>query len=552
VTTGERIDYAAILPGRTKALILAGVLLGLFLSALDQTIVSTALPAIIGDLDGLDLVAWVSTGYLLASTATVPIYGKLSDLYGRRVILVWGIVVFLLGSALCGVAADMLQLIMFRVIQGVGAAALTSTAFAVPADLFAPAERARYMGIFGAVFGVSSVVGPFLGGLLTDQLSWRWVFYVNLPLGLIALAFILRRMPPLASGLRAPVDWLGTLFLTLAVVPLLLGLTLDKSVHPWGSPLVVGLLAASAVATAVFLLVERRAPAPIISFELFRIRTFSVAIVASVLSGAAFFGAVLFLSLFLVNVVGLSATAAGTAQIPLMLAFVSSSIVASQLVQRIRRYKPIIVGGFAVMLVGFFLMMQLSTESTVWDVTWRIVILGVGIGPSMPLLSLAVQNAVPFEHVGSATANRQFFLQLGQAAGAALFGLVLVTTLTARLQADLGPLASDLPPAVRAQLDPARLRNSGFGAEGGQGADVGAALAQAAEAEGVPPDDARAMAAQVSAALKRAFAASITQIYSYAIWLVAAALVLAALALPEQPLRKSNRPEAAAHQPAFD
>jgi EmrB/QacA subfamily drug resistance transporter len=544
---GERIDYAAILPGRTKALILAGVLLCLFLSALDQTIVSTALPAIVGDFNGLDLVAWISTGYLLASTAMVPIYGKLSDLYGRRAILVWGIVVFLLGSALCGVAADMVQLVLFRVIQGIGAAALTSTAFAVPADLFAPAERARYMGLFGAVFGLSSVIGPFLGGVLTDQLSWRWVFYVNLPLGLVALAFILRKMPALASGMRAPIDWLGTVFLTLAVVPLLLGLTLDKTIYPWGSPLVLGLLLTAAVATAIFLVVERRAVAPIIAFDLFRNRTFAVSIVVSALVGAAFFGAILFLSLFLVNVVGLSATAAGTAQIPLMLSFVSSSIVASALVQRIGRYKPIIIGGFVVMLAGFFLMTQLSTETQVWDVTWRMVILGLGIGPAMPLLNLAVQNAVPFQQVGSATANRQFFLQLGQAAGAALFGVVLVTTLTAQLATNLGPLTAELPQAVREQLDPAKLRNSGFGSEGAVGdqGDIGAAIVQASEAEGVPAAEAQATATQVTEALRQSFAASIRQIYAYAIWLVAAALILTTLFLPEKPLRKTNQPEEA-------
>lgn len=552
--TGERIDYASILPGRTKALILAGVLLGLFLAALDQTIVSTALPAIVADFNGLDLVAWISTGYLLASTTMVPIYGKLSDLYGRRAILIWGIIVFLLGSALCGIAADMVQLIIFRVIQGVGAAALTSTAFAVPADLFAPAERARYMGMFGGVFGLSSVVGPFLGGLITDQISWHWVFYVNLPLGLIALAFILRKMPPLKSGLRAPIDWLGTIFLTLAVVPLLLGLTLDKGQYPWGSPLIVGLLATAAVSTAIFLTVERRAPSPIIDFRLFRIRTFWVAIAASVLNGSAFFGAILFLSLFLVNVVGLSATAAGTAQIPLMLAFVTSSITASALVQRVGRYKPFIVGGFIVMLFGFFLMTQLSAQSSVWDVTWRMVILGMGIGPAMPLLNLALQNAVPFQQIGSATAGRQFFQQLGQAVGAALFGVVLSTTLTAQIAANVAPVVQSLPAAVQEQLDLSHLRSATVAAEGavGEQADIAGKLAQAAEAYGLPAAEAQAIGGQVSLALKTSFASSITRIYSYAIWLVAAALTLVVLFLPEQPLRKTNRAENPASAPVFE
>jgi EmrB/QacA subfamily drug resistance transporter len=544
---GERIDYAAILPNRTKFLILAGALLSLFLAALDQTIVSTALPAIVGDFQGIDLAAWVSTGYLLASTAMVPIYGKLSDLYGRRTILLSGIAIFLLGSVLCGAAQGMVQLILFRVIQGIGAAALTSTAFAVPADLFVPAERARYMGIFGAVFGLSSVIGPFLGGLLTDAISWRWVFYVNLPLGLIALAFIIRTMPSLASGIRAPIDWLGTILLTLAVVPLLLGLTLDKSIYPWSSPVVIGLLGLSAVATVLFIIVERRAPSPVIAFDLFRIQTFWVSIVASVLTGAAFFGAVLFLSLFLVNVTGLSATAAGTAQIPLMMAFVASSIFASALVQRIGRYKPIVVGGFVVMLVGFFFMTQLSVTSTAWDVSWRMVVLGLGIGPAMPLLNLAVQNAVPFQQVGSATANRQFFLQLGQAAGAALFGLLLSTTLTAQIVANVAPTLNTLPPAVQEQLDLTQLRNAGVAGEGAAtgGPDVAVQVASAAEAAGVPASEAQAAGARVGEELKLSFANSINRIYWYALVLVAVALALTLFMLPEQPLRTSNRPSPA-------
>jgi MFS family permease len=242
-----RIDYAATLDGRSKAVILVGVLLGLLLAALDQTIVSTAMPRIVADLQGIDLLAWVSTAYLLASTAMVPIYGKLSDLYGRKIILLFGIVVFLIGSMLCGIAPTMLMLVVCRAIQGLGAAALTSTAFAVPADLFVPAERPRYQGIFMGVFGLSSVIGPFVGGLLTDGPGWRWVFYVNLPLGMIALAFIIAKMPRMHSGLRAPIDYQGAATLMLTVVPLLLALTLDKATHAWTSPLILGLFALALV-----------------------------------------------------------------------------------------------------------------------------------------------------------------------------------------------------------------------------------------------------------------------------------------------------------------
>jgi EmrB/QacA subfamily drug resistance transporter len=603
--SGERIDYAAILPTRTKFIILAGVLLCLFLAALDQTIVGTALPAIVSDFNGLDLVAWISTGYLLASTTMVPIYGKLSDLYGRKVILVWGIISFLIGSALCGVANSMIQLIAYRVIQGIGAAALTSTAFAVPADLFAPAERARYMGMFGGVFGLASVVGPFLGGLLTDQFSWHWIFYVNVPLGIIALAFVISKMPALKSGLRAPIDWVGTLLLVITVVPLLLGLTLDKSIYPWSSPLIVSLLAVAAAGTVAFLIAERRAPSPIIELGLFRNRTFAVVIASSVLNGAAFFGAILFLSLYLVNVIGMTATQAGTAQIPLMIAFVGSSIVASSLVQRVGRYKPFIVGGFVVMLVGFYTMTQLSVESSVLDVTWRMVLLGLGIGPAMPLLNLAMQNDIPFNVMGSATANRQFFQQLGQAVSAAIFGVVLSTTLTAQITTNLQPVISELPAAMQAQFDPAAIRKN-VGSEGaGEQADMGeriagavhgqfetqrtlltaalrdgdaqaiatlqadprtpeqlkqllgnsavpaaareqaltAALAQLDTAEQAARAEATSIGARIMQAVKLSFTNSITRIYSYAIWLVLAALLLVAFLLPEKPLRKTNRTE---------
>lgn len=603
---GERIDYAAILPQNTKLLILAGVLLSLFLAALDQTIVATALPAIVRDFNGLDLVSWVSTGYLLASTAMVPIYGKLSDLYGRKIILIWGIIVFLGGSMLCGLAGSMVQLIIYRVIQGIGAAALTSTAFAIPADLFVPAERAKYMGLFGGVFGLSSVIGPFLGGLLTDSISWHWVFYVNVPLGLLALAFVAYKMPRLASGLRAPIDWLGTILLVLAVVPLMLGLTLDKTVHPWSSPLILGMFGLAIVATAVFLFVESRAQSPILSLDLFRNRTFSVGIVASMLNGSAFFGALLFLSLFMVNVIGLTATEAGTAQIPLMVAFVISSNISSLVVQRVGRYKPFMLVGFALMIIGFVLMSQINASTSVWDVTWRIFIVGLGMGPALPLLNLAIQNAVPFNQIGAATAGRQFFQQLGQAIGGAVFGVVLTTTLTGQIQQNLAPLTQNLPAEMQSQFDPAKLRASISAGEGGGGeqTDLSATMAQAASAPyalqrqqlnaAVGQNDAQARQAllaseetlpevkavlqssnaanqqalaqanaaldkaqqtaqqegtafgtELTQALKTSFANSVSRIYFYAIFLAVAALILIAFGLPELPLRKTNRPEPA-------
>jgi len=514
----ERIDYASILSPQTKWIVLAGVLMGLFLAALDQTIVATALPAIIADLRGIDLLAWVSTGYLVASTTTVPVYGKLSDIYGRRSIVLAGIVIFLLGSALSGLAATMQQLIAFRILQGIGAAALTSSAFTVIADLFVPAQRPRYQGLFGGVFALASVVGPYLGGVLTDQLSWRWVFYVNVPVGIVAVAFIVAKMPRLHSGLPATVDWAGTALLIASVVPLLLALTLDKEQYPWSSPAVVGLLLVAAVATALLLVVESRVPSPVIALDLFRNRTFAVVSAASTLVGASFFAAVFFLSIFMVNVVGVSATAAGTTLIPLTFAVVIGAFTSSIIVQRLGRYRRIVLGGFAVATVGFGLLATLGPDATRGDVTWRMIVLGVGLGPAMPLLNLAVQNAVPHEKVGMATAARQFFLQIGSAVGTAAFGVVLSTVLTAEFTHRATPLLAQLPAQARAAIDLDSIRSGVFASVPGPAV------------------------AQVREVFRVAFTVGITRIYAYAAALLLLAL-LVATALPEIPLRTSNKSE---------
>jgi EmrB/QacA subfamily drug resistance transporter len=603
-----RIDYASILDQRTKMLILFGVLLSLFLAALDQTIVSTALPRIIADLQGIDLIAWVSTSYLLASTAMVPIYGKLSDIYGRKLVLLFGITVFLIGSVLCGLASTMIWLIIFRGIQGFGAAALTSTAFSIPADLFVPAERARYQGVFGAVFGLSSVIGPFVGGLLTDAISWHWVFFVNLPLGIIALAFIATKMPLMESGLRPKIDYLGAITLILTVVPLLLALTLDKSSFAWGSPLIVGLLVTSAIGLVVFLLAERRAASPILPLHLFRKRIFTIIIITSVTIGAIMFASIFFLSLYLTNVLGVSATEAGTTLIPLMLSLVAASFISAQIVQRLGRYKPVIIVGLGTIIVALWWLTTLTAETSIWMVRLRMMLLGLGLGPAMPTLNLALQNAVAWDEVGTVTASRQFFQQLGQVVGSTIFGVILTATLTASLTASLEPISAQLPAEQAAQLDPAQLRNGTMaGGEGATGEAVdpaaaieervqagfaeqrdlltralrdqdaaatqallanpqtpeqlrqalsqpsipaaqreqilSGALSQLDTAEAAAHEQARSVGGEISAAVKRAFTESVTQIYRYAIGIAVLAFVLAWF-IPEIPLRKTNRPAA--------
>ncbi|WP_298816487.1 MDR family MFS transporter [Chloroflexus sp.] len=500
-----RIDYAATLDQRSKVLILIGVLLGLFLSALDQTIVSTALPRIVADLKGIELIGWVSTSYLLASTAMVPIYGKLSDIYGRKYVLLFGIVVFLLGSLLCGLAGDMIQLVIYRGLQGFGAAALTSTAFAIPADLFAPAERARYMGLFGAVFGLSSVVGPFVGGLLTDHLSWHWVFFVNLPLGVVALSFIVTRLPRLHSGLKPAIDYAGAATLLLTVIPFLLALTLDKNDFPWTSPLILSLFAISALGLTFFLLIERRAESPILPLHLFRIRAFTLTALIGVTVGATLFAAIFFLSLYLVNVLGVSATAAGTTLIPLTLSLVVGAMVSSQIVQRTGRYKWVIIGGMAIIVASLWWLTTLTPETSIWMVRLRMIALGLGLGPSMPILNLAMQNAVPRVDLGAATASRQFFQQIGQVVGSAVFGALLTSVLTTTLSANLAPIQAQLPPEVAARFDSNALRN-GMGA--GEGA-TGEAVDPAARIEQAITDQFAARRDLITRALRDADPAAI-------------------------------------------
>ena len=428
------------LTSRERVFTLVGIIVGLFLGALDQTIVGTAMPLILRDLNGLNLYTWVVTAYLLMSTAMIPIYGKLSDLYGRKIIVLIGIGVFLVGSALSGQSRSMTELIAFRAVQGLGSAAIFSSAFTVVGDIFPPAERGKYQGLFGAVFGIASVVGPWLGGLLTDGLSWRWVFYVNVPVGVVAMLFIALQMPPLRGEPRNKVviDWTGSALLLLGILPLLLALSLGGAEYAWGSWQVIGMFGLAAAGIALFIWVETRAKEPILPFDLFQNRTFVIANASALLiGGVAFFGAVIFLPIFMVLVTGASASQAGLTITPLVLGVVVGSFLAGQIVSRLRRYKAVVLCGIALTVVGYLLMQGISVNTTRSQMTWRMVVLGLGIGPALPVFVLAIQNAVKPHEMGAATSSSQFFRQIGSTVGVAVFGTILTAVLTIQLPRNL-------------------------------------------------------------------------------------------------------------------
>ncbi len=449
--TSDYVPAGAELSRRDRIYAFIGILLALFLGALDQTIVSTALPKIVESLDGLERYAWVVTAYLLASTVMVPIYGKLADIASRRTIELWAIVLFLAGSFLCGLAGEfgplpllgdgMTQLIIARAIQGIGGAGLFAMAFIVIADLFPPRERGKYQGFVGATFGIASVLGPLVGGILADHgdvlipgiEGWRWVFYVNLPFGALALWFVLRRMPPLLPPSRGRIDVVAAALLLVGLVPFVLVLQMDRRAYPWAGAASLGLVALAIAGLAGFVWRTRRSSDPILDLDLFRLRIFSTASAAVFFYGAAFIGLVAFLPLFLVNVIGVSATQAGAALIPLSMGVVFGSTVSGQLVSKFGRYKPFMVGGGLVLAIGTFLLSRMTTATPFWEVTTYMVICGLGVGPSLPLFTLAIQNAVDVRRLGQATSASQFFRQIGGSIGAAALGAVLAVTLMQHL-----------------------------------------------------------------------------------------------------------------------
>lgn len=443
---------------RQVLLIFSGLMLGMLLAALDQTIVTTALPTITGELGGLNHLSWVVTSYLLAATVSTPLYGKLGDLYGRKRLFQISIVVFLIGSVLCGVSQTMVQLIAFRAIQGLGGGGLMVLAQAIIAEVVSPRERGRYQGYFGAVFGASSVGGPLLGGFLTDEVSWRWVFYINIPLGILALAVTAFVLPASVRHGNPKVDYVGAGVLSIAVTCLVLFTTWGGTEYEWGSTTIVSLGVAALVLLVVLIGIERRVEQPIVPIHLFRTRTFNVASAVSFLIGVAMFGAISFLPLFLQVVNGASATNSGLLLVPLMLGMLTASMGSGQIITRTGRYKVFPITGCGIAAIALYLLSTMGTDTSQTTVTVYMVMLGVGIGLSMQTLVLAVQNVVRITELGVATSSVSFFRSMGGALGVALFGAVFNNLLANRLGTSVavGEGSNFTPESIQQLPEPAR------------------------------------------------------------------------------------------------
>lgn len=521
--------------GRGLLIVMIGIMLGILLSALDQTVVGPAMPKIIGELNGFEHYVWVFTAYMLTSTISVPIFGKLGDIYGRKWFFIGGIVIFLVGSMLCGLSQDIWQLIIFRGLQGLGGGILIANAFTLVGDLVPPADRGRWQGLFGGVWGLASVFGPTVGGQITDHLSWRWVFYVNLPVGIIALLVLLKTFPALqpAAGIKKAIDWMGAITLSASMVPLLIALSLGGSKDwAWDSANTIGLLVVAALFLIAFLFVEARAKEPLMPLDLFKNSTFSLSVISVFLTGLGMFGAMSYIPLFIQAVQNQSATTSGNAITPMMLSVVASSVVAGQLLSRTGKYRVLGVVGMIFLSGGMFLLSTMNVSTPIWQTIAFMMVMGLGLGVAMPLYNIVVQNAFPVSRLGVVTSAITFFRSIGGTVGLAILGAVVNNRfqgeIVAELQKRSPQVAAGMPAGFASNLTPQALVNPQAieGIKQAIGARVPAQLV-------TPIVDA------IVGAMKPALATATTEAFLIGGATLMIAIVATAL-LKEIPLRKSN------------
>jgi EmrB/QacA subfamily drug resistance transporter len=506
-----------------------GVGLALFLAALDQTIVGTALPRIVGELNGLEYFAWVATAYMVTSTTTTPIAGKLGDLFGRKPFLLAGMIGFVLASALCGQAQNMMELVIFRGIQGLFGGVLFASVFASLADLFPPRTRARIQGVFGGIFGIASVVGPTLGGYLTDNAGWRWVFYVNIPVGILAVAVVFLTMPRTKHDASwRDIDFLGAGLLAATLVPLLVGFSITRD-HEFNSPEVLGLLGLATLMGVLFFIVEQRVAHPVVPFVLFKNVTFAVSSVTGFFIAFGMFGAIVYIGLVYQGVLGIGATNSGLLATPMMVGLIGASIVTGQLMIRITRYRYIGTIGLIIMVLGLYGLAQVNVGTPELDIVRDLIMVGIGLGVSMPLYINATQSALPREYLGVATSQIQFWRNVGGTVGVAILGAVVSHQLPQRIQTQVAAL--NVPPQILAVLP-----------SGGSAQAIFDPTRIAATRAALPPQ-AQDLFDQVVVAIRSALALSLHDVFTYAAVVVSVAVVVS-LFLKEVPLKAREKPSA--------
>ncbi len=509
----------------------AGVLLAMFLGSLDQTIVGTAMPRIIADLGGFSHYTWITTSYIITSAVAIPIVGKLTDMYGRKYFYIGGLIIFMLASVLCGISNTMSQLIIFRGLQGIGAGVMIANAFTVIGDLFPPQERGKYQGFTAGVFGVSSIVGPTLGGYLTDSLSWHWVFFINVPLGVLVILLFIFFFPNFRPDhLKHHIDYPGVALLVLSIVPTMLALSWGGAEYPWASPQIIGMFALAAAALALFIFVERRSVEPIIPLSLFNNRIVAIAEVVIFFTAFGMFGGTIFIPLFFQGVLGATATASGSFLTPMMLGVVFGSFISGQLLSRAGgHYRLQGAAGIAVMAVGLFLLYRMTVATTYGQAVVYIVITGLGLGTTLPLYTIAVQNAVPYNRLGVATSSAAFFRSLGGSVGLAIFNSVLNNRFAAAF-------LDKLPAVVKNALPADELDSLAHNPQALVSQEAQDQLRQMIEPLGQPGAQ---LFQQVLDALRQSLASALSQVFLFTLFAVGLSFVIN-LFIKEIPLRKQH------------